>query len=97
MVSAVIYCSHVVYFGTNCTPFSPPFPLHPLPFPLLSLPFPLFPSLSSPSPALSLPCQVLTNIHGEPDWEPCFVVKDVDLPTGYYLGMSAATGDLAGT
>lgn len=39
----------------------------------------------------------MTNIHGESEWEPCFVVKDVDLPTGYFLGMSAATGDLAGT
>ena len=41
--------------------------------------------------------QVLTNIHGESEWEPCFVVPDVDLPTGYFLGMSAATGDLAGS
>lgn len=24
------------------------------------------------------------------------MVRDVDLPTGYFLGMSAATGDLAG-
>ena len=58
----------------------------------------LSPSLPSlPFPLLSLSCQVMTNIHGESEWEPCFVVKDVDLPTGYYLGMSAATGDLAGT
>ena len=40
--------------------------------------------------------QVLTNIHGVSDWNHCFVVPDVDLPTGYFLGMSAATGDLAG-
>ena len=40
--------------------------------------------------------QVLTNIYGQSDWNHCFVVPDVDLPTGYYLGMSAATGELAG-
>ena len=39
---------------------------------------------------------MLTNIHGDADWDHCFVVPNVDLPTGYYLGMSAATGDLAG-
>jgi mannose-binding lectin 2 len=38
---------------------------------------------------------VLTNIHGDSDWDHCFVVPDVDLPTGYFLGVSAATGDLA--
>lgn len=36
------------------------------------------------------------NIDGEPEWSPCFSVEDIDLPTGYYLGLSAATGDLAG-
>ena len=40
--------------------------------------------------------QVLTNIYGDSNWEHCFAVPDVDLPTGYFLGMSAATGDLAG-
>ena len=29
-------------------------------------------------------------------WKPCFAVNDVDLPTGYYFGITAATGDLAG-
>ena len=29
-------------------------------------------------------------------WKPCFVVSDVDLPTGYYFGFTAATGDLCG-
>lgn len=36
---------------------------------------------------------VMMNIHG--GWSSCFSVQDVDLPTGFYLGMSAATGDLA--
>ena len=38
----------------------------------------------------------MTNINGKDNWNTCFIVPDVDLPTGYYLGMSAATGDLAG-
>ena len=29
-------------------------------------------------------------------WKPCFVVSDVDLPTGYYFGFTAVTGDLCG-
>ncbi len=29
------------------------------------------------------------------EWETCFVASDVDLPAGYYFGVSAATGDLA--
>lgn len=46
---------------------------------------------------ISRPClQILTNIHGDSDWDHCIVVPDVDLPTGYFIGMSAATGDLAG-
>lgn len=40
--------------------------------------------------------QVLTNIYGESDWDHCIEVPDVDLPTGYFIGMSAVTGDLAG-
>ena len=36
------------------------------------------------------------NINDSPDWTPCFSVDDIDLPTGYYLGFSATTGDLAG-
>lgn len=39
---------------------------------------------------------MLLNIDGEREWKPCFMVKDIDLPTGYYFGASAATGDLAG-
>ena len=28
-------------------------------------------------------------------WKPCFSVDGVHLPTGYYFGVSAATGDLS--
>ncbi len=38
----------------------------------------------------------MSNIDGKDDWKMCFVVNDVDLPTGYYFGATAATGDLAG-
>jgi mannose-binding lectin 2 len=36
------------------------------------------------------------NINGGQEWHTCFMVSDVDLPTGYYFGFSAATGELAG-
>lgn len=40
----------------------------------------------------------MTNIDGdESQWKMCFSATDVDLPTGYYFGVTAATGDLAGT
>ncbi len=29
-------------------------------------------------------------------WKTCFSANDVDLPTGYHFGATAATGDLAG-
>ena len=32
---------------------------------------------------------------GTDDWNECFVVDNVNLPTGYYMGFSAATGELA--
>ena len=38
---------------------------------------------------------VLMNIVGEPEWQPCFSVPDIDLPTGYHFGITAETGDLA--
>lgn len=38
----------------------------------------------------------MTNINGNQNWDTCFMAGDVDLPTGYYFGFSAATGDLAG-
>ena len=36
------------------------------------------------------------NFNDATDWSPCFSVDDIDLPTGYFLGFSATTGDLAG-
>lgn len=40
--------------------------------------------------------QVSVDMDGKNKWEPCFQVKGVHLPVGYYFGASAATGDLAG-
>ena len=37
---------------------------------------------------------VLINFDGK-DWKECFKVSGVILPTGYYVGVSAATGDLS--
>lgn len=36
------------------------------------------------------------DIDNEHKWKQCFEVNGVHLPTGYYLGISAATGDLTG-
>ena len=49
-----------------------------------------------PPPFLPFLPQVMTNMIGTNEWATCFVVNDVDLPTGYYFGVTAATGDLAG-
>jgi hypothetical protein len=38
---------------------------------------------------------VLVDAKNRNEWETCFVAPDVDLPAGYYFGVSAATGDLA--
>lgn len=38
---------------------------------------------------------VSTDIDGKNTWKPCFTVDKVRLPTGYYFGASAATGDLS--
>jgi mannose-binding lectin 2 len=40
---------------------------------------------------------VSTDVDGKNGWKPCFTVDGVRLPTGYFFGLSAATGDLAGT
>ena len=40
--------------------------------------------------------QVFHNIEGDDNWAECFNAPNIDLPTGYYFGFSAATGDLAG-
>lgn len=38
---------------------------------------------------------VETDIEGRGEWKECFSVAGVRLPTGYFLGVSAATGDLS--
>lgn len=38
---------------------------------------------------------VSIDIDGENKWKPCFTVDGVRLPTGYFFGASAATGDLS--
>lgn len=38
---------------------------------------------------------VSTDIDGKNAWRECFTVKGVRLPTGYYFGASATTGDLS--
>ena len=40
--------------------------------------------------------QVSVDIDGLNTWKQCFTVNNVRLPTGYYFGASAATGDLSG-
>ncbi|XP_039947979.1 vesicular integral-membrane protein VIP36 [Bactrocera neohumeralis] len=38
---------------------------------------------------------VSTDMENKGEWKNCFVVNDVELPTGYFLGLSATTGDLS--
>lgn len=38
---------------------------------------------------------VFTDFENKQGWKQCFSVSGVSLPTGYYIGMSAATGDLS--
>lgn len=38
---------------------------------------------------------VSTNIENRNEWKPCLQVNGVRLPTGYYFGASAETGDLS--
>ncbi|XP_037946320.1 vesicular integral-membrane protein VIP36 [Teleopsis dalmanni] len=38
---------------------------------------------------------VATDLENKGEWKSCFVVNGVELPTGYYFGMSATTGDLS--
>ncbi|XP_063239555.1 vesicular integral-membrane protein VIP36 [Bacillus rossius redtenbacheri] len=40
---------------------------------------------------------VSTDLENKAAWRECFSVKGVRLPTGYYFGVSAATGDLSDT
>ena len=36
------------------------------------------------------------DVEDEKKWKECFTVEGVFLPTGYFFGLTAATGDLAG-
>ena len=38
---------------------------------------------------------VSTDFSNKAAWKECFSVKDIKLPTGYYIGISATTGDLS--
>ncbi|XP_004536069.1 vesicular integral-membrane protein VIP36 [Ceratitis capitata] len=38
---------------------------------------------------------ISTDMENKREWKNCFVVNDVELPTGYFLGLSATTGDLS--
>lgn len=38
---------------------------------------------------------VSTDFSNKAAWKECFSVKDIKLPTGYYFGISATTGDLS--
>ncbi|KOX69869.1 Vesicular integral-membrane protein VIP36 [Melipona quadrifasciata] len=38
---------------------------------------------------------VSTDFSNKAAWKECFAVKDIKLPTGYYIGISATTGDLS--
>lgn len=41
-------------------------------------------------------CSVVsTDIDNKAGWKPCFTVEGVRLPTGYFFGASATTGDLS--
>ena len=39
---------------------------------------------------------MMTDIDNDGEWKPCFEVSGIRLPTSYHIGLSAATGDLAG-
>ncbi|VDM95277.1 unnamed protein product, partial [Thelazia callipaeda] len=38
---------------------------------------------------------IYTDILDTSEWKECMIVRDVQLPTGYYFGITAATGDLS--
>jgi len=38
---------------------------------------------------------VFTDLSNKMAWKECFVVDEIRLPTGYYIGISATTGDLS--
>lgn len=40
--------------------------------------------------------KIFIDVKGIGMWEECLIVDGVKLPTGYYFGITAATGDLSG-
>ena len=40
--------------------------------------------------------KVMIDVENDGDWKSCIEVSGVRLPTSYHIGLSAATGDLAG-
>lgn len=40
--------------------------------------------------------QIMVDVDDRNDWKECIDIGGVRLPTGYYFGASAATGDLSG-
>lgn len=42
------------------------------------------------------PLQVMVDVEGKNEWKECIDIGGVRLPTGYFFGASAATGDLSG-
>lgn len=40
--------------------------------------------------------QIMVDVDDRNDWKECVDIGGVRLPTGYYFGASAATGDLSG-
>ena len=62
--------------------------MHPFP-PIVVSPFSLHPLFHDQTLKLQL------DVEGDGKWSTCFYMPDVYLPTGYFLGFSATTGDLA--
>lgn len=44
---------------------------------------------------ISLLFTVSTDMENKAAWKECFSVRGIRLPTGYYFGITAATGDLS--
>lgn len=42
-----------------------------------------------------IPFAVSTDLDNKAAWKECFSVEGIKLPTGYYFGISATTGDLS--
>lgn len=41
--------------------------------------------------------QIMVDVDDRNEWKECIDIGGVRLPTGYFFGASAATGDLSGT